>query len=262
MELDIYQIDAFTNKLFKGNPAAVCVLDEWLEEETMQNIASENNLAETAFVIPQGDNFAIRWFTPTIEVELCGHATLASAHVLFKYYHYEGDTISFETNVRGTLKVSRKDDMLTLDFPVDIIQKGDGLTDAEEALGIKPVEVYYGKTDLMAVYESESDIRQMNPDFILVEKIPVRGIIATAPGDEVDFVSRFFAPQAGVVEDAVTGSAHTTLTPFWSERLGKKTLTARQLSRREGDLICTLDGKRVLISGYARSYLKGKIVVE
>jgi len=257
----IYQIDAFTNKTFKGNPAAVCVLDSWLPDELMQNIAAENNLSETAFVVKNQDRFEIRWFTPTLEVDLCGHATLASAHVLFLYYHVPGSQLHFHSQHSGDLYVSKKDDMLTLDFPVDPIESVEPPVELLQAFKKKPLEVYQGKTDYLLIFESQKDIEGCDPDMTLLKKSKARGIIVSAPGKKDHFVSRFFAPGSGVDEDPVTGSAHTTLTPFWSEKLGKKKMKARQLSKRGGKLICELKGDRVLISGRAVTYLKGEIEV-
>jgi PhzF family phenazine biosynthesis protein len=257
----LYQIDAFTDKTFKGNPAAVCVMENWPADELMQNIAAENNLSETAFVVKNQDRFEIRWFTPTLEVALCGHATLASAHVLFLYYHVPGSQLHFHSQHSGDLYVSKKDDRLTLDFPVDPIEPVEPPAELLEAFKKKPLEVYQGKTDYLLIYESQKDIEGCDPDITLLKKSKARGIIVSAPGKKAHFVSRFFAPGSGVDEDPVTGSAHTTLTPYWSEKLGKKKMKARQLSKRGGKLICELKGDRVLISGRAVTYLKGEIEV-
>lgn len=259
MKLNIYQIDAFTDQLFSGNPAAVVPLENWLPDQTLQNIASENNLAETAFYVPTENGYHIRWFTPFLEVELCGHATLASAYVIFNIQGYEGDLIKFES-LSGELTVLCKDNWLTLNFPVDQYHIAvpppalmEGLRDAVI------LEVYKGKTDYMVVLDTEAEVRDLDFDIIVLSTIPARGIIVTAPGDDVDFVSRFFAPQSGVDEDPVTGSAHTTLIPYWSEKLEKTDLTAKQLSKRGGFLKCDLDGDRVNIGGQARLYLSGQI---
>ena len=259
--LKLYQIDAFTNQTFKGNPAAVCILEEWLEGGIMQKIAAENNLSETAFVVKENDFFVIRWFTPTTEVALCGHATLAAGHVLFLYYHYPGSRLHFYSPHSGDLYVSKKDNLLTLDFPTDNISRVDPPDQLMEAFDNKPVEIYKGKTDYLLVFESQKDIVNCRPDMELLKKSKARGIIVTAPGKKVDFVSRFFAPASGVDEDPVTGSAHTTLTAYWSQRLKKKRMKARQLSERGGRLICELKGDRVLISGKAVTYFKGEIEV-
>lgn len=275
LTMRIYQLDAFTDRLFAGNPAAVIPLTEWLPDEQMQLIASENNLAETAFYVrTDGDvNYHIRWFTPTIEVDLCGHATLATAYVVFflenKLADDESiDQIFFESR-SGQLKVCRDDKgWLTLDFPADVVQKPNLqppalLTSVRE----KPKAIFKGKTDYMLVYENQAQIEALTPDFREMNTVPARGVIVTAPGDAdsgVDFVSRFFGPQAGIDEDPVTGSAHTTLVPYWAEKLGKNELTAKQLSKRGGYLRCKLndDGSkpaRVDISGQVQLYLTGEI---
>lgn len=259
--LKLYQIDAFTDQTFKGNPAAVCILKEWLEDSVMQKIAAENNLSETAFVVKHDDIYEIRWFTPTIEVALCGHATLATAHVLFLYYHHPGSKLHFYSRHSGDLYVSKKDDLLTLDFPKDNISPVEANDELIEAFGRKPVEAFKGKTDYLLVFETQKEITKCRPNMEILRKSKVRGIIVTAPGKKVDFVSRFFAPGSGVDEDPVTGSAHTTLTPYWSQRLSKKRMKARQLSERGGRLICELKDDRVLISGRAVTYLTGEIEV-
>ena len=257
----IYQIDAFTDTVFRGNPAAVCILKEWLNDELMQNIAAENNLAETAFVVQKTSGYEIRWFTPTIEVALCGHATLASAYVLFEYYGHSNDTIHFYSPHSGDLFVSKNKKLLTLDFPVDEISKVDLPRDILNGFDKEPLEVYKGKTDYLLVYDSQTDIEKSDPNLHILKQSKVRGIIITAAGNEVDFVSRFFAPGSGVDEDPVTGSAHTTLTPFWSKKLGKTKLKAQQLSKRKGKLACELVGERVKISGKAVTYLIGEIYI-
>jgi PhzF family phenazine biosynthesis protein len=259
MKLQIYQVDAFTEKVFGGNPAAVCPLDEWLSDAEMQNIAAENNLAETAFFVKQKHGFEIRWFTPSVEVDLCGHATLATAHVLFSHLNYEENQITFFSSRSGELKVSKNEDLLTLDFPSDVFEKIDMPLFVSACFQIEPVEAYKGKTDLMFVFNSETDIKNIIPDFKLIGTLGGRGVIVTAKGDQVDFVSRFFAPQSGIDEDPVTGSAHTTLTPFWYKQLGKDNLIATQLSPRKGHLLCRFMGERVQISGKAVTYLKGEI---
>lgn len=260
MRQKIYQIDAFTSDVFRGNPAAVCPLDEWISEELMQNIAAENNLAETAFYVKRSHFYELRWFTPETEVDLCGHATLASAYVLF---HYEGETsnrIQFYSPRSGDLFVEKKGDLLELDFPKDHLEKVDAPEGLFESLGREGIEVLKGKTDYLVVYNSEEDIRAIDPNFAELGKIDARGVIVTAPGKHVDFVSRFFGPQVGVDEDPVTGSAHTTLTPYWSEKLNKNKLYALQLSKRVGELQCELHGDRVKIAGHGRTYLIGEIL--
>ncbi|MFD2787618.1 PhzF family phenazine biosynthesis protein [Hymenobacter rubripertinctus] len=263
MLLPLYQIDAFTDRPFAGNPAAVCPLTEWLPEATMQAIAAENNLAETAFFVPRAGSegeYEIRWFTPAVEVELCGHATLASAHVLYRHLNFQGAQIVFHSK-SGPLRVSRGEGgMLTLDFPArpphPIQQHPTGLLDGLRAT---PLHLLAGP-DLVCVFKSEAEVRALHPNQSRLAEVEYRGIIATAPGsDGVDFVSRFFGPRVGVPEDPVTGSAHTTLVPYWAARLGKTHLHARQVSARGGDLWCELRQDRVLMSGHAVTYLKGEI---
>jgi len=256
----MYQVDAFTDKLFGGNPAAVCILDNWLDEQLMQSIAAENNLAETAFIVKTEQGYDIRWFTPTVEVDLCGHATLASAHVVFNYLGGQNE-IAFHSGRSGALKVTRSGDMLTLDFPADEMKAIETPFDLAKGLGMQPLETFRGKTDLMAVLETEEQVTGLEPHFGILASLECRGVIVTARGDNSDFVSRFFAPQSGIDEDPVTGSAHTSLTPYWSEKLGKKELTAVQLSKRRGYLTCKNAGSRVEISGNAVTYLTGQIEV-
>ena len=253
-----YQVDAFAENIFEGNPAVVCPLNQWLSNEEMQKIAMENNLSETAFYVREENGYRIRWFTPAVEVDLCGHATLASAFVLFNYENFKGNEISFQSR-SGLLKVSRSDDLFILDFPADTLSDVAATPELTEGFNEKPVKILKGKTDYLLVYESEEQVRNCTPDFFKVSKIKARGIIITAPGRECDFVSRFFGPQTGINEDPVTGSAHTTLTPYWSGVTGKKQLTAAQLSARGGKLFCKLDGNRVAISGSARLFSEGVI---
>ncbi|HSQ76105.1 MAG TPA: PhzF family phenazine biosynthesis protein [Bacteroidota bacterium] len=260
MTLTLYQVDAFTDTQFHGNPAAVCPLTAWLSDELLQAIAEENNLSETAFYVPQGDMFHIRWFTPICEVDLCGHATLATGHVLFRHEGYARPVITF-TSRSGLLLVRKEGEELVLDFPVDKLNPVSAPAGLTEALGSPPLEVYRGKDDFMAIYGTEEEVASMRPDFTLVEKIPARGVIITAPGRTVDFVSRFFGPQSGIAEDPVTGSAHTTLVPYWSRRLGKTRLRATQVSKRRGELRCVLNGERVEIGGHACTYLIGTIAL-
>ena len=259
LTIPIYQVDAFSDKLFGGNPAAICPLKEWLPAPQMQKIAAENNLAETAFFIPQGKDFELRWFTPESEVDLCGHATLATAHVLFTQLNFEGDTIHFHTLKAGTLTVSRKDDLYTLDFPSRAPQSCDVPGGLIEALGgKKPVEILRSR-DYFIVYETEADVLALEPNFAALSRIESLGFVVTAPGDNSDFVSRFFAPSAGIDEDPVTGSSHCNLIPYWADRLGKFRLHAFQVSARRGELWCEHKGDRVLMSGKAVTYLIGAI---
>ena len=260
MKQKIYQIDAFTSKLFGGNPAAVCILESWLETDLMQQIAAENNLAETAFAVKNTNHYELRWFTPEIEVDLCGHATLATAFVIFNYYGYKENTLRFISPRSGELLVQKSESgLLTMDFPTDDVTPVSEQTNISKAIGKQPVETYKGKTDYMLIYEFQAEIEAITPNFHLLNELDCRGVIVTAKGNEVDFVSRFFAPQCGIPEDPVTGSAHTTLTPYWSEKLNKKTLTAKQLSERGGDIQCEYLGDRVKISGHGVCYLIGEI---
>lgn len=263
MTYKIYQIDAFADKIFSGNPAAVVPLDEWLPDEILQNIAMENNLSETVF-FPRKDSgdVHIRWFTPTVEVNLCGHATLAAAYVLFNCEGYKGSVINFHSDKSGSLSVTKKGALLSLNFPADIPQEVKIDEMVTDALGAKPLKAFKGKTDLLLVYETEACVRQLRPNFEKAALLAARGIIATAAGTEVDFVSRFFGPQVGVNEDPVTGSAHTMLIPYWAGVFGKTELTARQVSQRGGNLSCKLMGDRVEISGEARLYMKGEIFAD
>jgi PhzF family phenazine biosynthesis protein len=261
MKIKIYQIDAFAEQVFSGNPAAVCPLDEWLSDDILQNIAMENNLAETAFYVREGQGFHIRWFTPGVEVDLCGHATLAAAYVLFNHENYQGDKISFNSR-SGLLTVSKNDDILTLDFPADTIQEIELSPELIAGFDQKPLRAFRGKTDYMFVFENEAQIKNIQTDLKLISQLDARGVIITAKGDEVDFVSRFFAPQSGIDEDPVTGSAHTSLTPYWSEELGKKELSAIQLSSRKGYLKCVHLNGRVEISGRAQTFLIGDIYLK
>ncbi|WP_242130962.1 PhzF family phenazine biosynthesis protein [Aestuariivivens marinum] len=255
----IYHIDAFTNKVFSGNPAAVCPLDQWLDDAVLQSIAMENNLAETAFYVKQDNRFEIRWFTPTVEVDLCGHATLAAAFVLFNYENHEADTIQFYSPRSGTLKVTKQEELLTLNFPVDKIEETSLTNEINNCFDIKPQMAFKGKTDYLLVFKNEEQIKTLKPMYYEISKLKARGIIVTAKGNETDFVSRFFAPQSGIDEDPVTGSAHTTLTPYWSKQLSKTELTAMQLSNRRGHLQCRYLGDRVEISGQCKLYLIGEI---
>jgi len=260
----MYQVDAFTDKLFSGNPAAVCILDKWLSDNVMQSIGNENNLAETAFLVPKGKDFEIRWFTPTMEVDLCGHATLASAFVLYNLLDYRGSLIRFHSPRSGLLSVSKHEDLFLLDFPTDTMEKifGAQIEIIEKCIGVKPIELYKGNTDYIAVVDSEHSVLTLRPDFEKIALIDARGLAVTAKGEHVDFVSRFFAPQSGINEDPVTGSAHTSLLPVWSKKLGKTRLTANQLSTRGGQLYCEFKNDRCLIGGKARLYLTGEIIID
>lgn len=262
MKQKIYQIDAFTDTVFGGNPAAVCILKEWLSDGVMQQIAAENNLAETAFAVPKDNDYELRWFTPELEVDLCGHATLATAFVLFNHYHPKEHTIRFISPRSGSLVVVKNEDAsMTMDFPSDDLQSVSSQPNINEAIGKIPLETFKGKTDYLLIYKSQQEIEAIHPNFHLLNDLDCRGVIVSAPGTQVDFVSRFFAPQCGIPEDPVTGSAHTSLTPYWSKHLGKNKLTAKQLSPRGGNLHCEYLGERVKISGKAVCYLVGEIEV-
>lgn len=260
MRLKLYQIDAFTDTVFGGNPAAVIILDEWLDSDVMQKIAQENNLAETAFIVQNNSIFEIRWFTPETEVDLCGHATLASAYVLFNYHGYPENTLHFHSYRSGKLSVQKaQDGYMVLDFPTDDIVAIQGLDEINKAIGLTPQRTIKGKTDYLLIYNSQQEIEEISPNFHLLDQLDCRGVIVSAPGETVDFVSRFFSPQCGIPEDPVTGSAHTTLTPYWSKVLRKTEMTAKQLSQRGGDLVCEFLGERVKIAGKAVPYLIGEI---
>lgn len=256
--MHLYQVDAFTDKLFSGNPAAVCPLDKWLPTELMQNIAAENNLAETAFFVPNEDGFDLRWFTPTVEVNLCGHATLATAHVLFTELGYAEDSVFFDTK-SGVLTVTKIEEGYRMDFPADEPKEIAGNAIVTESLGLTPDAMYRGKDDYMAVVKTQQILEELQPDFRKLATLKSRGLIVTAPGEKVDFVSRGFFPQSGIDEDPVTGSAHTTLTPYWAKRLGKDTMSAYQLSKRGGKLVCAMEGNRVLMYGRCVTYMKGDV---
>ena len=260
MKLTIYQVDAFADKLFTGNPAAIVPLDQWISDELMQQVAMENNLAETAFFVPKGNDFDIRWFTPEAEIDLCGHATLGSAFVLFNYMHYKGDSIVFHSK-SGPLYISRNKEILQLDFPS---WKPERVTDYPQelllSLGNPEVTGVYKYRDLLVELNNEEDVRKIKPDFAMMKKFKEM-VIITAPGKQVDFVSRFFAPGMQIDEDPVTGSAHSQLIPFWSYKLGKNKMMARQLSKRGGEITCEQRGDRVIMGGRCVFYMKGEIEV-
>jgi predicted PhzF superfamily epimerase YddE/YHI9 len=259
MRLPIYQVDAFTDKLFGGNPAAVCPLERFLPDATMQAIAAENNLSETAFLVGGAGEYVLRWFTPAVEVDLCGHATLAAAHVVFEFLEPARDRVRFRTLKAGALEVGRRDDLLTMDFPAWPAAPCKPPAGLLAALGGTPREVLRAR-DHLVVYDSADEIAALEPDLVALAAVDCWAAIVTAPGkDGADFVSRFFAPAQGVPEDPVTGSAHTTLVPYWAKRLGRNTLTARQLSRRGGLLHCALKQERVDIGGHAVTYMVGHI---
>lgn len=261
MKFTIYQVDAFASKLFSGNPAAVVPLTEWLSDDVLQQIAAENNLSETVYYIVKEDVIEIRWFTPGTEVDLCGHATLAAAFVLKTQEGYDKQVIPFYSHRSGHLPVTVQDDTYTLNFPSDVLVEVDLSSELMATTDKQPLKAFKGKTDYVLVFEHQVDIAVMQPNLSAIEKLPARGLIVTAKGDDCDFVSRFFGPQCGVNEDPVTGSAHTSLTPYWAGVLGKQSLSARQLSARKGDLACTLLGDRVEITGKAVLFMKGEIFI-
>ena len=258
--IPFYQVDAFTSKVFSGNPAGVCLLEKPLEDEVMQQIAAENNLAETAFIRIDLKPYQIRWFTPTVEVDLCGHATLASAYVLFNEKNVK-DVIRFQSLRSGELTVTKNEDLLTLDFPSDQIIPFGIKNEWIEAIGSPILEAYTGRTDLILRVENEAVVKAIQPDLESIKRWPYVGVIVNAKGNDVDFVSRFFGPAVGINEDPVTGSAHTSLVVYWSKKLNKTKLSARQESERKGDLLCEINGERALITGNAQLYLKGEIYV-
>ena len=261
MKIPIYQVDAFTAKLFSGNPAAVCLLAGWPDDATLQNIAAENNLSETAFLVPVGSAVELRWFTPRVEVALCGHATLAAAFVLFNLKDWQPGSIRFITRMSGDLVVTRKNDLLEMDFPARRAVEEKMPEGLVSALGVQSASVFSSEEDLLVELATEQAVRRLRPDFDALEKIPCRGVIVTAPGEGCDFVSRFFGPRVGIPEDPVTGSAHCVLIPFWAGRLKKNDLHAFQVSARGGEVFCLNQGERVTIAGRAVLYLEGTITI-
>jgi predicted PhzF superfamily epimerase YddE/YHI9 len=259
MKLPLYHVDAFTSRVFGGNPAGVVPLPSWLDDSVLQAIAAENNLSETAFFVGKGGRYAIRWLTPKTEVDLCGHATLASAFVILTKLEPELSSVEFSSK-SGTLRVKRDGDRLVLDFPARPARPVDLTGALQAALGARPQEVWAAR-DLMAVYETEDEVRDLKPDLPLLSAFDSFAVLVTAPGREADFVSRFFAPRQGVAEDPVTGSAHCTLVPYWAKRLGKSKLRALQVSARGGELFCEDLGDRVAIGGRAVLYLEGTLEV-
>ena len=259
MRIPYYQVDAFASEVFKGNPAGVCVLEKWLSDDLMQAIAAENNLSETAFYYPEGDQFQLRWFTPVMEVDLCGHATLAPAFVLFTELQYSQSVVHFMTR-SGPITAELRGDTIELNFP-SRLPAPCALPEALQlGLGKEPKEVFKA-SDYLAVFQSETEVGELRPNFSVLSQLDCLGIIATAPGDSADFVSRFFAPKAGIDEDPATGSSHSTLIPFWSEKLGKSTLFGRQISRRGGEFFCRNLGDRVAIGGRCAIYSRGQLQV-
>lgn len=256
-ELPIYQVDAFASEVFAGNPAAVCPLEAWLPDSVMQSVAAENNLSETAFFVKRGEDYDLRWFTPAVEVDLCGHATLASAYVIAKHLAPGLDRVVFHSR-SGPLTVTREGELFTLDLPAKMPRRIELDPDFAQALGATPLELWRADKN-MAVLADEAAVRAVEPDFAKVAVLPGDGVIVTAPGDDCDFVSRYFVPQAGIPEDPVTGSAHCVLTPYWARRLDKQKLSARQISARGGELTVEDRGERVLVAGRVAPYLEGRI---
>lgn len=257
MKIKQYQVDAFATRVFEGNPAAVCPLDNWLDDGLLQAIAEENNLSETAFFVPSAKGFDLRWFTPVREVDLCGHATLATAHVIFEILGYAESTITFGTR-SGDLIVKKQGNLLQMDFPARPPTSCEISETLLQGIGVRPIEVL-AADDYIAVLDSEAAVRAITPNHALLNQLDLRGVIATAPGFDVDFVSRFFAPKFGVPEDPVTGSAHCELAPYWASKLGKNTLSAKQVSKRGGTLTCEVLGNRVLLTGGAVTFMEAEI---
>jgi len=260
MELPIYQVDAFASRLFAGNPAAVCPLQEWLPGPTMQAIANENNLAETAFFVPSSGDWELRWFTPAAEVSLCGHATLATAFVIATFLAPGRNLMRFHSR-SGVLEVARQGEIYSLDLPARPPAPTEAPLEMASFLGAAPESVMRAAEDYVAVFDSEATVKGLQPDLGRLAKLPAEGTIVTAPGRDVDFVTRYFAPAIGIPEDPVTGAAHCALVPYWSQRLGKSNLHARQISARGGELFCRALGQRVMLSGRAVLYLEGRIHV-
>lgn len=259
MTLSYFQIDAFTSRLFEGNPAGVCLLEEWLPDDTLQSLAAENNLPETAFLVQEEAGYRIRWFTPEMEMDLCGHATLAAGYVLYQHRNFSKKTLPLNS-ASGPLQVSRQGDLLFLDFPSRPPRRGPTPPELGKILGAEPRDVLSSR-DLLAVYDSQETVASLSPDREALSRLDAFGVIVTAPGREADFVSRYFTPGAEILEDPVTGSAHCTLIPYWAEKRGKTRLFARQISRRGGELSCRLEGSRVVIGGQCRTYLSGQITL-
>jgi len=259
MEIPIYQIDAFSNRIFAGNPAAVCPLEEWLEDSVLQAIAQENNLSETAFFVAEENGYHIRWFTPVAEVDLCGHATLATAFVIFNYLDTSSSQITFRSR-RGRLTVVQEEELISMDFPSQPPVPCEAPKELLDGLNKEPLEILCSE-DYFVVFSNEKAIVELKPDMALLKKLDLRGVIVTARGDKVDFVSRFFAPRFGIDEDPVTGSAHCALTPYWAEKLNKREVHAHQVSQRGGELFCKDCGDRVVIAGRAVTFMEGSITI-
>jgi len=260
MEIKIYQVDAFAERTFEGNPAAVCPLKEWISDDILQKIAEENNLSETAFFVTKEKGFSLRWFTPEAEVDLCGHATLAAAHVLFRHIGYSEDTIEFYTK-SGVLEVAKSGYGYSMSFPSSIIEPFKAPSDLVEGLGIAPTETY-SAFDYIVVLDSEAEVMSLTPDFSRLKNLDLRGVVVTAPGDNVDFVSRCFFPKLRVDEDPVTGSAHCEIAPYWAKTLNKNKLIGKQMSKRTGVVQCEVIGDRVILIGKAMDYMSGLLTIK
>lgn len=262
MHLQVFHVDAFTAKVFGGNPAAVCPLTGWLDDDRLSLVAAENNLSETAYFVPNGNHYELRWFTPRCEVKLCGHATLASAFVIMQILTSGLDSVRFETRFSGTLTVLRQGDLLAMDFPALAPWRCTSPpAELMKGLGRPPAEIAQIEDNYFAVYASENEVKNIRPDFRLLEKLHPAAVAITAPGEGVDFISRYFAPSYGIPEDPVTGSTHCSLAPYWGQRLGKKNLHARQVSQRGGELWCEVQGDRVIIKGNAVLTLRGELLI-
>ena len=259
MQQKIYQIDAFATKTFEGNPAMVCPLESWLSDEVMQQIAEENNLSETAFFVKEDEVYNLRWFTPTTEVDMCGHATLASAYVLFECLDYEKDEIVFSTK-SGALKVWKEENRYVMDFPIQAIEPCDISEQIEKSFGVKPVSTF-ASMDYIVVFENEEEVRNAKPNLALLKELDLRGVCITSKSKAYDFVTRFFAPKYGIDEDPVTGSAFTQLVSYWADELGTNIFHAKQVSARGGEVHCVIKGERVEMSGRAVMFLEGVITI-
>jgi PhzF family phenazine biosynthesis protein len=263
MSIPIFHVDAFTTRPFAGNPAAVCPLVEWLDDRVLLSVAAENNLSETAFFVPRGEHYELRWFTPHCEVKLCGHATLASGFVLMQILAPGLELVRFETRYSGELTVARDNSFFAMDFPsLTPWSCPDPPTALIEALGKTPADVLQIEDNYFAVYQSAQEVRSIRPDFRLLKKLHPAGVAITAPAKDADFVSRYFAPSYGVPEDPVTGSTHCSLAPYWAQRLGKQTLHARQVSERGGEIWCEVKEKRVILKGNAVLTLRGELLIQ
>ena len=260
MNVPVYYVDAFTSKLFSGNPAAVIFSNDIDDENLMQNIAAENNLSETAFIREEQDTFHIRWFAPSCEIDLCGHATLASAYIFFKHIEPTATSFIVQSRKNGTLRVFKKNDLLFLDFPKDNLLK-DEIKDIDKIINKEILEVFSGRDDILVIVKNEEDVANLNVNFERLKQLSARGLIVSAKGENCDFVSRSFFPATGVDEDPVTGSAHTSLIPYWSAKLNKSNLNAKQISSRGGELCCEINENRVYIGGNAVEYMSGVIKI-